>query len=132
SARSSSGLHALRQLLRDQGIQADPGALRLDGKCAMHAPVDAHLKDTVVLSPRRRGRNLQTAGRVRFFGRRPSYVELLERPLRSWTERRDRWEFNQVGKPVVILVEEQLNRISVETIPLSLLSHWIPCRTLRG
>ena len=82
----------------------------------MYAPVDAHLKDAVVLSPRWRRRNLEAAGRVGFLGRRPSYVELLERLLGGWTERRNPGEFNQVGKPVVLLVEEQLNRISVETI----------------
>src|ERR1019366_10089130 len=93
----------------------------------MYAPVDAHLKDAVVLSPRGRRRNLEAACRVGFLGSHPSYVEFLKRLLRGWTERRYPGEFNQVGKPVVILVEEQLNRITVETIPLSSLSHWIGC-----
>ena len=85
-------------------------------------------------APRRRARsacgrrrNLDAAGRVGFPGGRPSYVKLLERLLRGSTERRDPGEFNQVSKPVVILVEEQLNRITVETISLSSLSHWIRC-----
>ena len=49
----------------------------------MYAPIDAHLKDAVVTSPRGRNRNLEAAGRVGFPGGRPSYVKLFERLLRG-------------------------------------------------
>ena len=90
----------------------------------MYASVDPHLEYAAVLTPRGRRRNLESSVRVRFLGSRPSHVEFLERLLRGWTERRDSGKLNQVGKPIVVLIEKQLDRITVETISLFLLSHW--------
>ncbi len=89
----------------------------------MYSLINADLKDAVVLSPRRRRRNLDTAGRVGFLRGRPGYIQCLERLLGSWTECRNSRQFNQVSQPVVILIEEQLNRIRAETILLFFLGY---------
>src|SRR5258708_26391920 len=90
----------------------------------MYATIDAHLEDALVLSSRGRRGNLDTAGRVGFLGCRQSYVEFFERLFGGRAERRNPRKFYQVSQPVVVFIEEQLNRISIKTISLILLSHF--------
>ncbi len=98
-----------------RAFKLTPARSALDRKRAVNAPINTHLKNALVLSPRRRRGNLDTASRVRFLGRRPSNIELLKRFLGGRAERRDPGQFDQMSQPVVVFIEEQFNRISVET-----------------
>src|SRR5262245_55180213 len=113
-ALSSLVRRALRQFLRHQGVERHPRLGGLEREGAVETLIDADIKLPAVVFPARSlGHGLPMLA-VALLHPLPGLTELGDGLLRRLRKGRDRGEFAQMGQPVAILIELQLDRKAIK------------------